>query len=144
MLKIRSINLVADDAGFEATKSRLVELGATHVVRDDGSLPAFIKSIGQMMPRLAIDGLGGEHGRRMLVALRPGGALVMHALQTGAVPPITPSVLMYQQAQLTHRRARSPRARRFASRRRSSSRTATRRTSARSTTTSRSSPRRST
>merc|ERR1740117_1751646 len=53
-----------------------------------------------MMPRLAIDALGGEAGRRMMIALRPGGSLVMHSLQTGQVPSMSPSLLMYQQVSL--------------------------------------------
>ena len=38
--------------------------------------PEFIDALGQMMPRLGIDSLGGEAGKRMSVALRPGGQLV--------------------------------------------------------------------
>jgi len=100
MLKIRSINLVPDDEGFDKTKEILTELGAAHVIRDNNKLADFITSIGQMMPRLAIDSLGGEAGRRMLVALRPGGSLVMHSLQSGQVPSMSPSLLMYQQISL--------------------------------------------
>jgi len=36
----------------------------------------------------------------MMVALRPGGHLVMHALQSGQVPAMSPSLLMYQQVSL--------------------------------------------
>ena len=35
MLKIRSICLVNDDDGFERTKELLMQLGATHVLRDN-------------------------------------------------------------------------------------------------------------
>jgi trans-2-enoyl-CoA reductase len=100
MLKVRSINLVGDDDGFERTKDLLTELGATYVLRDNSKLAEFIGAIGHMMPRLAIDALGGEGGRRMMVALRPGGSLVMHSLQTGQVPSMSPSLLMYQQVSL--------------------------------------------
>merc|ERR1712060_359055 len=36
----------------------------------------------------------------MLVALRPGGFYVMHSLQSGQVPSMSPSLLMYQQISL--------------------------------------------
>lgn len=49
------------------------------------------------MPRLALDALGGEAGKRLAIALRPGGTLVMHQMQSGQVPQISPSLLMYQQ-----------------------------------------------
>jgi len=100
MLKIRSINLVPDDEAFEQTKELLVQLGASHVLRDNAKVGEFIDALGQMMPRLGIDSLGGEAGKRMSVALRPGGQLVMHSLQTGQVPTISPSLLMYQQISL--------------------------------------------
>ena len=36
--------------------------------------------------RLALDALGGEAGKRLAIALRPGGTLVMHQMQSGQVP----------------------------------------------------------
>jgi len=100
MLKIRSICLVNDDDGFERTKELLVQLGATHVLRDNSKLSEFLDALGSEMPRLALDCLGGEAGKRLAIALRPGGTLVMHQLQSGQVPPISPSLLMYQQISL--------------------------------------------
>jgi len=97
MLKIRTINLVTDDEGFERTKELLMQLGATHVLRDNSKLSEFLDALGSEMPRLALDALGGEAGKRLVVALRPGGALVMHQMQSGQVPQISPSLLMYQQ-----------------------------------------------
>ena len=97
MLKIRTINLVTDDDGFERTKELLMQLGATHVLRDNSKLSDFLDALGSEMPRLAIDALGGEAGKRLAIALRPGGTLVMHQLQSGQVPGISPSLLMYQQ-----------------------------------------------
>lgn len=38
MLKIRSICLVNDDDGFERTKELLMQLGATHVLRDNSKV----------------------------------------------------------------------------------------------------------
>ena len=97
MLKIRTINLVTDDEGFERTKELLMQLGATHVLRDNSKLSEFLDALGSEMPRLALDALGGEAGKRLAIALRPGGTLVMHQMQSGQVPGISPSLLMYQQ-----------------------------------------------
>jgi len=97
MLKIRSICLVTDDDGFERTKELLMQLGATHVLRDNSKLSEFLDALGSEMPRLALDTLGGEAGKRLAIALRPGGTLVMHQMQSGQVPQISPSLLMYQQ-----------------------------------------------
>jgi len=100
MLKIRSINLVPDDEGFERTKELLVQLGATHVLRDNSKLAEFLEALGSEMPRLALDSLGGDAGRRLAIALRPGGALVVHSMQSGQVPQLSPSLIMYQQVSL--------------------------------------------
>ena len=97
MLKIRTINLATDDDGFERTKELLMQLGATHVLRDNSKLSEFLDALGSEMPRLALDALGGEAGKRLAIALRPGGTLVMHQMQSGQVPAISPSLLMYQQ-----------------------------------------------
>ena len=97
MLKIRTINLVTDDDGFERTKELLMQLGATHVLRDNSKLSEFLDALGSEMPRLGLDALGGEAGKRIAIALRPGGTLVMHQMQSGQVPGISPSLLMYQQ-----------------------------------------------
>jgi trans-2-enoyl-CoA reductase len=42
MLKVRSINLVPDDDGFERSKEILDKLGATHVLRDNSKLAEFL------------------------------------------------------------------------------------------------------
>ena len=77
MLKIRTVNLVPDDMGFDRTKELLMELGATMVIKDNANVMAFLKEIGGEMPRLGIDALGGEAGKRLAIALRPGGTLVV-------------------------------------------------------------------
>ena len=53
---------------------------------DNSNVSAFLKAIGGEMPRLAIDALGGEAGKRLAIALRPGGTLVVHSLAHGQVP----------------------------------------------------------
>merc|ERR1719231_1298190 len=97
MLKIRTINLVPDDASFQRTKELLMQLGATMVLKDNTNVVAFLKELGSEMPRLAIDALGGEAGKRLAIALRPGGTLVVHQLAHGQVPQLSPSLIMYQQ-----------------------------------------------
>jgi trans-2-enoyl-CoA reductase len=100
MLKIRTINLVPDDPSFTRTKELLMELGASMVVKDNTNVVGFLKELGSEMPRLAIDALGGEAGKRLAIALRPGGTLVVHALAHGQVPQLSPSLIMYQQLSL--------------------------------------------
>ena len=100
MLKIRTINLVADDPSFSRTREQLMELGATMVLKDNTNVVSFLKDLGSEMPRLAIDALGGEAGKRLAIALRPGGTLVVHALAQGQVPQLSPSLIMYQQLSL--------------------------------------------
>jgi len=100
MLKIRTINLVPDDDAFTRTKELLMELGGTMVLKDTTNVVAFLKDIGGEMPRLAIDGLGGEAGKRLAISLRPGGTLVVHAMANGQVPQLSPSLIMYQQISL--------------------------------------------
>ena len=46
MLKIRSINLVTDDDGFGRTKELLMQLGSTHVLRDNSKLSEFLDALG--------------------------------------------------------------------------------------------------
>jgi len=77
-----------------------MELGATMVLKDTTNVVAFLKDIGSEMPRLAIDGMGGEAGKRLAIALRPGGTLVVHAMANGQVPQLSPSLMMYQQISL--------------------------------------------
>ena len=37
LLKIRTVNLVADDDNFDGVKATLMEMGATHVYRDNAA-----------------------------------------------------------------------------------------------------------
>ena len=101
LLKIRTVNLVADDDGFERTKELLVNLGATHVLRDNAKLAELLDALGSgLFPRLALDAIGGDAGRRMAIALRPGASLVLHSLSSGQVPELSPSLVMFQQVSL--------------------------------------------
>jgi len=100
MLKIRTINLVPDDESFARTKELLMDLGATMVLKDNANVVAFLKDLGSEMPRLAVDAMGGEAGKRLAIALRPGGTLVVHAMSNGQVPQLSPSLIMYQQLSL--------------------------------------------
>jgi len=100
LLKIRTINLVPDDASFDRTKEVLMKLGATMVLKDTSNVVTFLKDIGTEMPRLAVDGMGGEAGKRLAIALRPGGTIVVHSMANGQVPQLSPSLMMYQQISL--------------------------------------------
>ena len=100
LLKIRTINLVPDDPSFEHVKEMLLKLGGTMVLKDTSNVVAFLKDLGAEMPRLAVDGLGGEAGRRLAIALRPSGTLVVHSMANGQVPQLSPSLIMYQQISL--------------------------------------------
>jgi trans-2-enoyl-CoA reductase len=100
LLKIRSINLVADDDGFEATQAMLKGMGASLVLRDNARLDDFLRAVGGEVPRLGLDALGGEHGKRMAMALRPEASLVVYGLQHGKLPSLSPSLLLYQQISL--------------------------------------------
>jgi len=100
LLKIRTINLVADDAAFEVTQGLLKGLGATLVLRDDANLMGLLSSVAGEVPRLGLDALGGEHGKRMAMALRPEASLVVYALQHAKLPSLPPSLLLYQQISL--------------------------------------------
>ncbi len=100
LLKIRTINLVQDDDAFERTQELLKQLGATIVLRDNAKLNDFLSALGSEMPRLGLDALGGENGKRMAIALRPEATLVIHSLQHGRLPSLSPSLLMYQQISL--------------------------------------------
>ena len=100
LLKIRTINLVQDDDAFERTKELLKQLGATIVLRDNNRLNEFLSALGSEMPRLGLDALGGENGKRMAIALRPEATLVIYSLEHGRLPALSPSLLMYQQISL--------------------------------------------
>ena len=100
LLKIRTINLVADDEGFEAAQAMLKGMGASLVLRDNARLDEFLRALGGEVPRLGLDALGGEHGKRMAIALRPEASLVVYALQHGKLPSLSPSLLLYQQISL--------------------------------------------
>ena len=71
MLKIRTINLVPDDASFTRTKELLMGLGATIVLKDNTNVVTFLKELGSEMPApLRLASLRPEH----LAQLERGGA----------------------------------------------------------------------
>ena len=51
-------------------------------------------------PRLALDALGGESGRRLLRLLRAGSPLVCYALRSNRLPTLDVSLLLYHQISL--------------------------------------------
>ena len=59
----------------------LAAMGATHVLRDNVEVYEFLAAA-PLSLRVAYDALGGEAGRRLAVALRPGASIVLHSLHT--------------------------------------------------------------
>lgn len=51
-------------------------------------------------PRLALDALGGESGRRLFRLLRAGSPLVCYALRSNRLPTLDVSLLLYHQISL--------------------------------------------
>ena len=75
-------------------------MGASLVLRDNARLDDFLRAVGGEVPRLGLDALGGEHGKRMAMALRPEASLVVYALEQGKLPALSSSLLLYQQISL--------------------------------------------
>ena len=75
-------------------------MGASLVLRDNARLDEFLRAVGGEVPRLGLDALGGEHGKRMAMALRPEASLVVYALEQGKLPALSSSLLLYQQISL--------------------------------------------
>ena len=75
-------------------------MGASLVLRDNARLDEFLRATGGETPRLGLDALGGEHGKRMAMALRPEASLVVYALEQGKLPALSSSLLLYQQISL--------------------------------------------
>ena len=75
-------------------------MGASLVLRDNARLDEFLRAVGGEVPRLGLDALGGEHGKRMAMALRPEASLVVYALEQGKLPALSSSLLLYQQVSL--------------------------------------------
>ena len=75
-------------------------MGASLALRDNARLDDFLRAVGGEVPRLGLDALGGEHGKRMAMALRPEASLVVYALEQGKLPALSSSLLLYQQISL--------------------------------------------
>ena len=75
-------------------------MGASLVLRDNARLDEFLRATAGETPRLGLDALGGEHGKRMAMALRPEASLVVYALEQGKLPALSSSLLLYQQVSL--------------------------------------------
>ena len=75
-------------------------MGASLVLRDNARLDEFLRATAGETPRLGLDALGGEHGKRMAMALRPEASLVVYALEQGKLPALSSSLLLYQQISL--------------------------------------------
>ena len=99
LLKIRTVNLVADDDGFERTKELLVNLGATHVLATM-RLAELLDALGSGLfpasrstPSAATPAVGWRSRCAGRVARAPFPLV-------GAVPELSPSLVMFQQVSL--------------------------------------------
>jgi trans-2-enoyl-CoA reductase len=71
LLQLKPICVVADTPSFGAAAARLKTVyGATHVLRDNGTLQAAVGETGLPQPRLALDAMGGAAGDRLLSTIR--------------------------------------------------------------------------
>jgi hypothetical protein len=83
LLRLTCISALADTPDFLVRSARLKQdYGAVHVIRDGPAMADAIAAAGVPSPRLALDALGGESGRRLLRLLRSGSPLVCYALRS--------------------------------------------------------------
>ncbi|KIY94338.1 DnaJ-like protein [Monoraphidium neglectum] len=78
-----------DEARWRQVAERLVALGATHVLRDEGAIQAQLGPLKHFArPSLALDAVGGASAARMADALCDGGTLVVYGCLGGAAPAL--------------------------------------------------------
>ena len=71
LLRLTCVSIVADTPAFPAVAERLkTEYGAVHVLKDNAQLSEFLAAMSLPKPRLALDAIGADSGRRMLRTLR--------------------------------------------------------------------------
>ncbi len=101
LLRLTCISALADTPDFLVRSARLKQdYGAVHVIRDGPAMADAISAAGVPAPRLALDALGGESGRRLLRVLRAGSPLVCYALRSNRLPTLDVSLLLYHQISL--------------------------------------------
>ena len=101
LLRLTCISVLSDTPDFLVRSARLKQdYGAMHVIRDGPAMADAISAAGVPAPRLALDALGGESGRRLLRLLRAGSPLVCYALRSNRLPTLDVSLLLYHQISL--------------------------------------------
>jgi trans-2-enoyl-CoA reductase len=100
VLHLESINLVADQDGFDEVDDALRAQGATHVWKDSGSVASRIKRTRTALPRLGFDNLGGSTLHRIAECLRPGATLVSYGAAQPKIDPFPFVPLMHRDVEL--------------------------------------------
>lgn len=78
MLKLRAVAVVRSRKDFEKTEAWLKSLGASEVVKDEGSIARELEKRSLFAkPRLALDAVGGASAVRLAEALQPGCPLIV-------------------------------------------------------------------
>eukprot|EP00879_Flechtneria_rotunda_P012796 GHRR01013360.1.p1 GENE.GHRR01013360.1~~GHRR01013360.1.p1 ORF type:complete len:273 (+),score=134.77 GHRR01013360.1:1434-2252(+) len=83
----QNVDDAGSDARFSAVAHQLQALGATLVLRDEGSIKAQLQSqrfFGR--PKLALDAVGGDSATRLADALEQNGRLVVYGCLSGRAP----------------------------------------------------------
>jgi trans-2-enoyl-CoA reductase len=100
LLQMKTINLVNPRDDFEEVADRLQALGATHVWKNEGSIPERIKRTRIALPRLGIDDQGGATLTRIADCLRPESTLVLHGATTSKLEAFPYSALLYRDLEI--------------------------------------------
>ena len=84
MLKLRAIAIVRERKDFEKTEAWLKTLGASEVLKDQGSIALELTSRNLFAkPRLALDAVGGVSAVRLVECLQPGCPLIVYGNMSG-------------------------------------------------------------
>jgi len=84
MLKLRAIAVVRSRKDFDKTAAWLKSLGASEVLKDEGSIATELTSRNLFAkPRLALDAVGGASAVRLAESLQPGCPLIVYGNMSG-------------------------------------------------------------
>lgn len=89
LLKLRAVAVIRrhSDSSFERISKALLSLGAVEVLPDEGSLKEKLDQLKFFArPKLALDGVGGDSGVRLVEALAEGGQVVFYGCMSGQAP----------------------------------------------------------
>ena len=84
MLKLRAVAVVRDRKDFDKTSDWLKSLGASEVLKDEGSITHELSQRNLFAkPRLALDAVGGASAVRLAESLQPGCPLIVYGNMSG-------------------------------------------------------------